>query len=133
LKPLKKNISPETSVQSEFSCYVSEPSKKRVPNVWIGASCASCHMTCFDEGMFNCGVIKYSVKIGNGKELSATKIGDKRMTVVQKYETTSDILLKDCKYVPQLYTNLFSISKDLQKGWTISNHGNSGNLVKFLV
>jgi hypothetical protein len=66
------------------------------------------------------------VKIGNGKELSATKIGDKSMTVVQKDGTTSDVLLKDCKYVLQLYTNLFSITKALQKGRTISNHGNSG-------
>jgi hypothetical protein len=48
---------PETSVRSEFICYVVEPSKKRVPNVWIGDSGASCHMTCSDEGMFNCRVI----------------------------------------------------------------------------
>jgi hypothetical protein len=83
-------------------------------------------MACSDEGMFNCRVIKSSVKIGNGKELSATKIGDKRMTVVQKDGSTADVLLKDCKYVLQLYTKLFSITKALQKGWIIYNHGNSG-------
>jgi hypothetical protein len=77
IEAVEERHSPETSVRSEFSCYISEPSKKRVPNVWVGDSGASCHMTCSDEGIFNCRVIKSSVKIGNGKELSATRIGDK--------------------------------------------------------
>ena len=48
------------------------------------------------------------------------------MTVVQKDGTTADVVLTNCKYVPQLFTNLFSITKALQKGWNISNHGDSG-------
>jgi hypothetical protein len=105
--------SPETSVGLEFSCYVTEPHKQRDSNKWIGDSGASCHMTCSDKGMFNCRIIKSSVKVGNGKELPATKIGDKRMTVVQKVGSATDVLLKDCKYVPQLFPNIFSIMKAL--------------------
>jgi hypothetical protein len=77
--------SPETSIHSEISCHVTEhKTQQGLNHNWIGYSGASCHMTCSDEGMFNCRMIKSSVKIGNGKELQATKIGDKRMTVVQK-------------------------------------------------
>ena len=80
-------------------------------------------MTCSDEGMFDCRMIQSSVKIGNGKTLSATKIGKKRMTVIQKDGTTTDVILPECKYVPELFTNLFSITKALKIGWQISNHG----------
>jgi hypothetical protein len=59
------------------------------------AGVTSFHMTCSDKGMFNCRIIKSSVKIGNGKELPATKIGDKRMTVVQNDGSVTDVLLKD--------------------------------------
>lgn len=119
---------PNESPTSEFSCYVADdisestdaPLKKRklnnqIPHLWIGDSGASCHMTCSDEGMFDCRQIQSSVKIGNGKTLSATKIGKKRMTVVQKDGTTTDVVLTDCKYVPELFTNLFSITNALKK------------------
>ena len=77
-------------------------------NIWIGDSGASCHMTCSEEGQYDCKVIRSQVKIGNGHMLNATKIGKKKVTVVQRDGSTLDLVLQNCKLVPQLFTNLFS-------------------------
>jgi hypothetical protein len=92
-------------------------------NTWLGDSAASTHMGNCDEGMFEVQVISSPIKIGNGKVLTATKIGKKRLTVVQEDGTTTDIVLEDYKYVPELWINLFSIPKSLGKGWNIGNKG----------
>ena len=92
-------------------------------NTWLGDSAASTHMGNDDSGMFDVEVISSSIKIGDGKTLTATKIGKKRLTVVQEDGTTTDIILEDYKYVPDLWVNLFSIPKSLGKGWNIGNKG----------
>jgi hypothetical protein len=92
-------------------------------NTWLGDSAASTHMGNDDIGMFDVQVINSSIKIGDGKTLTATKIGKKRLTVIQEDGTTTDIILEDYKYVPDLWVNLFSIPKALGKGWNIGNKG----------
>ncbi len=92
-------------------------------NIWMGDSGASCHMTCDEAGMFDTRAINSPIKIGNGTTLRATKIGKKRLTVLQKDGTTTDIVLEGCKFVPGLWTNLFSITKALENKWKISNEG----------
>jgi glutaredoxin len=78
----------EITTPSEFSCYASENQVKgkigirQVPNIWIGDSGASCHITCTDAGMYDCRRINSAVKIGNGKLLRVTKIGKKRMSII---------------------------------------------------
>ena len=44
-------------------------------NTWIADSGASCHMTNSDEDLTDVKLIDEFVKIGNGKEMRATKIG----------------------------------------------------------
>jgi Zinc knuckle len=92
-------------------------------DLWLGDSGASCHMTCSDAGMKNCKSINMHIRIGDGKLLKATKIGDKHVTVRQKDGKYFNIVLKDCKYVPDLFVNLFSITKTLDSGWKLSNEG----------
>jgi hypothetical protein len=61
----EQGVVTETPSATEFSCYVNENNAKgilgirHVPNVMIGDSGASCHMTCTDEGMFDCRPISY--------------------------------------------------------------------------
>ncbi len=98
-------------------------SDKIAPNTWLADSGASCHLTNSDEGMFDVEVISSPVKIGNGKALTATKLGKMRRTIVQKNGDTVDVTLTDVKYVPELWVNLFSIGKGLQNGFNIGNKG----------
>jgi hypothetical protein len=76
-----------------------------------------------DEGMFDVEMISSPVKIGNGKALTATKLGKMRQTIVQKNGDTEDITLTDVKYVPELWVNLFSMGKGLKNGFNIGNKG----------
>ena len=90
-------------------------------SVWLGDTGASTHMGYCDKAMHNVRSISDPVKIGNGVKLMATKVGNKKMTVVQKDGTTEDIVLVDYKYVPGLCVNLFSITQSLSNGWKIGN------------
>jgi hypothetical protein len=90
---------------------------------WLDDSGASCHMTNSDEGMYNCRNIKSPIKIGDGRTRYATKIGTKKLMVIQKDGSTLDITLEECKYVPSLWINLFSITKALGHKWNLSNKG----------
>jgi hypothetical protein len=100
------------------------------PNTWLGDTRAFCHLTNSDEGIFDIKAIKSPVKIGSGKSMTATKIGKKRMTVIQKESLTQNIVLKDFKYVPELWVNLFPIGKALQNNFNIGNKGIKISLVK---
>jgi hypothetical protein len=100
--------------------------KNKISNdLWLGDSGASCHMTNSDEGMYNCRDIKSPIKIGDGRTLYATKIGMKKLVVIQKDGSTLDIILDECKYVPGLWINLFSITKAVGNKWNLSNKGQS--------
>ncbi len=92
-------------------------------NTWLADSGASCHLTNSDDGMFDVQVISSPVKIGNGKALTATKIGKMRRKIIQKNGDTVDITLTEVKYVEDLWVNLFSIGKGLQNGFNIGNKG----------
>ena len=93
------------------------------PTTFLGDSAASTHMGNSDEGMFDVTVISSPVKVGSGVVPTATKFGKKRVTAIQLDGTTVDLVLDDYKYVPELWVNLFSITKALTKGWDIGNKG----------
>jgi hypothetical protein len=76
-----------------------------------------------DEGMTDIEIINSPVQIGNGKALTTTKIGKYHIMVIRKDGSTQDAILSKYKCVPKLWVNLFSISKSLQNGWSISNKG----------
>ena len=88
---------------------------KILKNTWIADSGASTHMGNSDVGMTDVREIDSPVQIGNGKTLRATKIGRKHMTVLSKDGTTTNIVLEDYKYVPDLWVNLFAVTKSLTK------------------
>jgi hypothetical protein len=87
-------------------------------------------MTCSEDGLTECRKIQFPVRIGNGHMLIATKIGKKQVTVVQRDGTITELVLTNCKYVPKLFTNLFSITAAIKLGWNISNQGQEIQLTK---
>ena len=100
-----------------------ERTSKITSSTFLDDSAASTHMGNSDEGMYDVKLISSPVKIGNGVTLTATKIGKRKMTAMQSDGTTVDVILEDYKYVPDLWVNLFSITKALSKGWNIGNKG----------
>jgi len=92
-------------------------------DIWMGDSGASTHMGNCEKGMFEVREVKESVKIGNGKSLEVKKVGKKRVTIIQKDGRKMDCVLDDYKFVPELWINLFSITKALKNNWNLGNEG----------
>ena len=88
-------------------------------SLWLGETGASSHMTNSSEGMVNQVKINTGKVFRNGQRLKAESIGDKRGLVVRKDGTRIPILLKNVKYVPQLYCNLLSITAALNEGYKL--------------
>ena len=82
---------------------------------------ASSHMINDDSGMFNVKKVKLPVTIGNGKSVICTKVGDIKLLAIQKNQEDIEIVLKEVMYVPELWTNLFSVGQALKKGWKLGN------------
>jgi hypothetical protein len=112
----------------EYSYFVAKRTMQ--DNLWIGDTGASCHMTCSMEGMYNVKDVDAPEQVGSGQSIPCTKIGDKHVRVIQEDGRMNDLVLKDCKFVPGLFTNLFSITKALDNGSKISNEGIMMTLVK---
>ena len=91
-------------------------SKEVESQVWIGDTGASCHMTNSMEGLTNLRSIDSKIIFGNGEQLKATHVGNKKGYVCQIDGTEKPITLQKVKFVPKLACNLFSISAALQNG-----------------
>jgi len=89
-------------------------------NTWIADSGASCRMTNSDEDMNDAKMIDEFVKIGNGKEMRATKMGYVTRMVKQLDGTSKKVTLK-VKFVHDLWINLFSLTKPLENGSKLGN------------
>jgi len=91
-------------------------------NTWITDSGVSCHMTNSDKDMTDAKIIDEFVKIGNGKEMRATKIGYITRMVKQRDGITKKVTL-EVKYVPDLWINLFSLTEPLENESKLGNDG----------
>ena len=60
----------------------------------------------------------------------AKKVGNLRCTVQQKNGENFIVVLQDVKFVPDLWANLFSISKALKNGFNLGNEDAVMKLMK---
>ena len=102
---------------------VGDNNYKLTEHTFLVDSACSSHMGGSDAGMFDVKEETCSVKIGDGKTLTSTKVGSKKVTVVQQDGSMLDIVLKPYKYVPGLWCSLFALLVPLYHGWQISNKG----------
>jgi hypothetical protein len=65
-------------------------------NTWLDDSAASAHMGFSDEGMTDVKSMNSPVQIGNGKTLTATKIGKHHIMIIQKDGSTLDTIMYPC-------------------------------------
>jgi hypothetical protein len=83
-------------------------------------------MTNTEEGLHNWRPIKQGVRMGDGNVLEATKCG----SVTASWEDPetgreTQFELKEVKYIPGLWRNLFSVKSDLKEGATLESKGES--------
>jgi hypothetical protein len=88
--------------------------------IWIGDSGASCHYCNSEEGLYDHTTILEEITVGNGNKMLAKKVGSLRCMVQQK-NGTFVVVLKDVKFVPEIWVNLFSICKALKHGFNLGN------------
>jgi gag-polypeptide of LTR copia-type/Zinc knuckle len=91
--------------------------------IWICDSGACGHYCNFKEGLMNVKEICDKITVGNGKTMTATKVGDLKCKVIQLDRSSLDVTLYWVKYVPELWMKLFSLNKALKNGYILSNKG----------
>jgi len=116
-----KMVLKEKNETSDMVLATTKTMRKIPENIWLGDSGASTHMGFSDAGMFDVEEKKSTVQMGNGQTLRVEKIGKKRVTIYQKDGNLIDCVLDDYKFVPDLWVNLFSITKALRNKWNIGN------------
>jgi hypothetical protein len=82
------------------------------PNIWIGDSAATVHMTPHDEGMIDIKNMCGSITVGNGQTMTTTKTGNIKCEIPNKRnKTTKTGLLTDVCLTKSSPFNLFSLRR----------------------
>jgi hypothetical protein len=92
-------------------------------DIWICDSGACGHYCKSDKGLFDIKDINEKMTVGNGESMKAIKVGSLKCHVIQLNDSSVNVTLKEVKFVPELWVNLFSISKALKNGFDLSNKG----------
>ena len=93
-------------------------------NIWLIDSGASAHISNSTQGMKNLRKIERKIKIGSGEHVMATHIGDLFGKVVPKKGKRMTICLKEVLVVPDMYCNLISMTKLMERGYKITGKNN---------
>jgi hypothetical protein len=99
------------------------------PNIWIGDSGATVHMTPYQHGLVNTRKAKQNeaVTMGNKTVEKAQVIGDLPGTICDKHgNMKSKTVLQDVAYIPTAGYNLFSVTKLMDNGWDLSGDNKTG-------
>jgi hypothetical protein len=103
------------------------------PNVWIGDTAATVHMTPYGNGMTNMRKAKQdeSVMMRNKQVEKTTKFGDITGNLCDKHGfELMPATLKDVNLVPGSGNNLFSLTKLVKSGWKLAGDDNMLTLKK---
>jgi hypothetical protein len=106
-------------------------------NIWSGDSGASCHYCNSEEGVYNYTTISEEITVRNGNKMLAKKVGSLRCTVQPKNGDKFVVVLQNVKFVPDLWVNLFRISKAVKNGFNLGNEDvvmklMKGNMILYL-
>ena len=119
-----RNDIPVSTMDLAFPMVKSQnTTKNQDVHLWVGDSGASCHMTNSLSGMYNIKDKEFSVTIGDGQTVQATKTGKWKGYTNQKDESSNMIILNFVAYIPSIFMNLFSITQALKNGSNLSNKG----------
>jgi hypothetical protein len=103
------------------------------PNVWIGDTGASVHMSPHQGGMHDVNKAKSvdAITMANGSSEDATVIGNISGRVCDKNgNVLNDAKITDVTHLPESKYNLFSITKLQNEGWILSGNSDAIWLTK---
>jgi hypothetical protein len=86
-------------------------------DIWFCDSGVYGHYCKSDKGLFDVKDIKKKITVGNGESINSKTAGSLKCHAVQLDGSSADFILKDVKYVPESWANLFRISKALKNGF----------------
>lgn len=93
-------------------------------NTFIADSGATCHMRNSITGMFDLVDHVQAVTVGNSDKMYSKFRGKFKGTIIQQDGQYIDIILDDVLYIPDLWVNLFSITKILtSSNVSLANNG----------
>jgi hypothetical protein len=102
-------------------------SKTLNENTFVVDSGATSHMRFSTDGMYDLQEWRSEVTVGNNQVMHSVAKGTYKGIVVQKNGDTIAITLEDVLYVPDLWVNLFSLTRAISKPNVYL--GNIGNLI----
>jgi hypothetical protein len=100
------------------------------PSLWIGDSGATSHITCSKIGMSDIKPSSQNITVGDGRHLKVKKTGKLRICFEGREQKTTEVLLENVKYVPEMKVNLFSLTVAMEKGASLYSEGTSVVLKK---
>jgi predicted nucleic acid-binding protein len=96
-------------------------------NTFVFDSGATSHMRFSKDGMINLKPLKIAIKVGNAEDIYSEAIGTFEGLVTHKDGSTFPSTLEDVLYIPDLYVNLFSMTRVL-KNKTVDFKGEKGTI-----
>jgi hypothetical protein len=101
------------------------------PNIWIGDSAATVHMSPHEEGMTNMKKIRGGITVGNGEVMVAKVSGDIPCVVQDIHgKSVTKALISDVVLTKGTPFNLFSLTKMINQGWILGGKNNTGITLK---
>ena len=93
-------------------------------NYWIADSGATSHLTNDDTYLYDVETSKDDkITIGDGSKMTVVKKGKLKVKTTDEQGKDICIELHDVKYVPELWCNLFSLTRAMSKGAVIRSKG----------
>jgi hypothetical protein len=97
------------------------------PNIWIGDTAATVHMTPHEEGMVNMKNTRGGITVGSGQTMMTTKTDNIMCEIQNKLDkTTKAGLLTDVCLTTSSPFNLFSLTKMMKSGWRLGGSYKDG-------
>jgi hypothetical protein len=94
------------------------------PNTFIADSGATCHIRGSMEGLFNLKPHVTDIMVGNNETMSSFSKENYKDLVLQKDDSSFEVILQDVLFLPKLMVNLLSLTKaNSTKGVQLSNKG----------
>jgi hypothetical protein len=83
-------------------------------DTFVFDSGATSHMRFIKDGMINLKPLKIAIKVGNAEDIYSEAIRSFKGLVTQKDGSTFPITLEDVLYIPDLFVNIFSMTRVLK-------------------
>jgi hypothetical protein len=94
-----------------------------IDDIWICDSGSCGHYCNSDKGLFDFKDINEKITVGYGESMNAIMVESHKCHVIQLNGSSVYVSLKESNYGPELWVNLFRISKALKNGFNLSNKG----------